>query len=61
MLSATFLAIFFIPLFFKIMTDWRLGERRSTDELRAEIQHHRHLMEQAADKPHRAPPAGMPA
>jgi HAE1 family hydrophobic/amphiphilic exporter-1/multidrug efflux pump len=41
MLSATFLAIFFIPLFFKLITGRRLTERRSTAELRAEIEAHR--------------------
>ena len=56
MLAATFLAIFFIPLFFKWMTDWRLSEKRSTAELRAEIEHHRQLAEQPTDVPHKSPP-----
>jgi len=56
MLAATFLAIFFIPLFFKWMTDWRLSEKRSTAELRAEIEHHRQLAEQPADVPHKSLP-----
>jgi HAE1 family hydrophobic/amphiphilic exporter-1/multidrug efflux pump len=56
MLAATFLAIFFIPLFFKWMTDWRLSEKRSTAELRAEIAHHRQLAERATEVPHKSPP-----
>jgi len=41
MLSATFLAIFFIPLFFKLMTDGKPWEKRSTEELRTEIEQHK--------------------
>jgi Cu/Ag efflux pump CusA len=41
MMAATFLAIFFVPLFFRLIIDRRLGERRSTDELFAEV-HERH-------------------
>ncbi|MFZ5540832.1 MAG: efflux RND transporter permease subunit [Pseudomonadota bacterium] len=37
MMAATFLAIFFIPLFFKILTDRSLRERRSASELYAEV------------------------
>ncbi|GIL03780.1 MAG: multidrug efflux RND transporter permease subunit [Betaproteobacteria bacterium] len=37
MIAATFLAIFFIPLFFKILTDRRLREPRSASELYAEV------------------------
>jgi hydrophobe/amphiphile efflux-1 (HAE1) family protein len=37
MLAATFLAIFFIPLFYRLISDRRLGEARSTDELFAEV------------------------
>ena len=41
MLAATFLAIFFVPLFFKIISDRRIaGERRSSSELRAEALPH---------------------
>jgi len=36
MLAATFLAIFFVPMFFKVITARRLRERRSTAELQAE-------------------------
>jgi len=39
MLAATFLAIFFVPMFFKVITARRLRESRSTAELQAEAQH----------------------
>jgi HAE1 family hydrophobic/amphiphilic exporter-1/multidrug efflux pump len=44
MLAATFLAIFFVPLFFKLITDRRLAERRTASDLRTEIEleHTRH-------------------
>ena len=37
MLAATFLAIFFVPFFFKLITDRKLGEPRTEGELRAEV------------------------
>jgi len=55
MMAATFLAIFFIPLFFCLMTGGGLRERRSGATLRAEIAHHRALAHQALDHPHVAP------
>ena len=55
MLAATFLAIFFIPLFFKLMTDRHLREKRSTAEIRAEVDHHKQLEHHAAAGPHAAP------
>jgi len=39
MLAATFLAIFFVPMFFKILASRRLREPRSTDQIRDEIGH----------------------
>jgi HAE1 family hydrophobic/amphiphilic exporter-1/multidrug efflux pump len=54
MLAATFLAIFFVPMFFKLLTDRHLVEKRSTPEIRAEIEHHKHLQEQATQAAHRA-------
>jgi HAE1 family hydrophobic/amphiphilic exporter-1/multidrug efflux pump len=36
MLAATFLAIFFVPMFFKVITERKLREKRSTAEIRAE-------------------------
>ncbi len=41
MLAATFLAIFFVPLFYKLITDWTVKEPRSADEIRAEADHAR--------------------
>jgi hydrophobe/amphiphile efflux-1 (HAE1) family protein len=38
MLAATFLAIFFVPMFFKLITDRHLTEKRSTAEIRHEIE-----------------------
>jgi HAE1 family hydrophobic/amphiphilic exporter-1/multidrug efflux pump len=37
MLAATFLAIFFVPMFFKVITARRLREHRSTSEIQAEL------------------------
>src|SRR5436190_12287770 len=50
MMAATFLAIFFVPMFFKFITDRKLSERSTASELRSEIarEHARH----AADVPH---------
>jgi hydrophobe/amphiphile efflux-1 (HAE1) family protein len=39
MLAATFLAIFFVPLFYKVVSDRKLREPRSTEEIRAEAEH----------------------
>jgi hypothetical protein len=56
MMAATFLAIFFVPFFFKLITDRKLREPRTEAELRAEVaederrtaEHHRKLAEQEA-------------
>ena len=37
MIAATFLAIFFVPLFFRLITDRRVKEGRSKDALMTEI------------------------
>jgi len=39
MLAATFLAVFFVPLFYRIIAERRIVERRSHDELLAEVKH----------------------
>jgi hypothetical protein len=52
MIAATFLAIFFVPLFYRIITDRRLREARSKDQLLAEVQHARER-----EHSHHAPPA----
>jgi len=56
MMAATFLAIFFVPLFYRILTDRRLRERRSTAELKAEIDHVHTLATQSPAHPHVTPP-----
>src|SRR4029079_16712774 len=43
MLAATFLAIFFVPFFFKLIMERTLGEPRSSEELKREAAHHRDL------------------
>jgi len=60
MLAATFLAIFFVPMFFKVITARRLREARSTTEIQAEAQHvHAHAaVAGALHHPHRAGPGG---
>ena len=39
MLAATFLAIFFVPLFYRVIVERRIVEPRSHDELLGEVQH----------------------
>ena len=60
MIAATFLAIFFIPLFFKLIVDRTWRESRSADEIRAEAAHARTqaLGGGSAHVPHRAPHGG---
>jgi HAE1 family hydrophobic/amphiphilic exporter-1/multidrug efflux pump len=55
MMAATFLAIFFVPLFFKLITDRRLSERRTASELRTEIEREREGMQHTIDIPHHVP------
>ena len=43
MLAATFLAIFFVPFFFKLIMSRKFGESRSSDELKGEASHHREM------------------
>jgi len=43
MLAATFLAIFFVPFFFKMIMERKLAEPRSTEELKREARHHREM------------------
>jgi len=60
MLAATFLAIFFVPFFFKLITDRQLAEPRSEAELREEvaederrtIERHRELAKEEATHVH---------
>jgi multidrug efflux pump len=50
MLAATFLAIFFVPLFYKIITERKLREPRSSEEIRTEAAH-THAMNVHKDSP----------
>jgi HAE1 family hydrophobic/amphiphilic exporter-1/multidrug efflux pump len=55
MMAATFLAIFFVPMFFKLMTDRHLVEKRSTKDIRHEIERHKELQRKSIQQPHVAP------
>jgi HAE1 family hydrophobic/amphiphilic exporter-1/multidrug efflux pump len=55
MLAATFLAIFFIPWFFKMISDRKLSDERSTSEIEGEVEHHRSLGRRAARTAHHRP------
>jgi HAE1 family hydrophobic/amphiphilic exporter-1/multidrug efflux pump len=55
MLAATFLAIFFIPWFFKMIVDRKLSDPRSTAEIEEEAQHHRETATRAARTAHHHP------
>ncbi len=48
MLAATFLAIFFVPFFFKLIMERKLGESRSTEEIKREATHHREMLAASA-------------
>ncbi len=54
MMAATFLAIFFVPLFFRLITDRKLSERRTAAELRAEAERERERAAKLTDVPHHA-------
>lgn len=55
MLAATALAIFFIPMFYKVITSWKLREARSTTEMQAEAAHlHSHVQLPGAHGAHQA-------
>ncbi len=56
MLAATFLAIFFVPMFFKLMTDRHLTEKRGTAEIKREIEQARDVGHKNVAAPHRVPP-----
>ncbi|APV50316.1 RND transporter [Betaproteobacteria bacterium GR16-43] len=45
MLAATFLAIFFVPFFYKLVMERKLGEPRTSDELKQEATHHREIQQ----------------
>ena len=59
MLAATFLAIFFVPLFFRVLEDLKLSEKRSKEELFEEVKHaQRQAAHQAAPTPGHPPHVG---
>jgi HAE1 family hydrophobic/amphiphilic exporter-1/multidrug efflux pump len=58
MLAATFLAIFFVPTFFKLFSDRQLTERRSTDEIKGEAALARAVAHRATPAAHHAPHRG---
>ncbi|HEV8094768.1 MAG TPA: multidrug efflux RND transporter permease subunit [Burkholderiales bacterium] len=55
MMAATFLAIFFVPMFFKLFTDRHLTEKRSTADIKAEGEHVRTASLKRSQGPHHAP------
>jgi multidrug efflux pump len=55
MLAATFLAIFFVPTFFKLLTDRHLTEKRSSDEIKREAETARTVHHRGVPTPHHAP------
>jgi HAE1 family hydrophobic/amphiphilic exporter-1/multidrug efflux pump len=55
MLAATFLAIFFIPWFYKLIIERKLSDPRSTKEIEDEVAHHRELMLRSVQAPHHTP------
>jgi Cu/Ag efflux pump CusA len=57
MLAATFLAIFFVPLFFKLFTDRHLTEKRSSEEIKDEAAQARVVSHKPVQAPHHAPRA----
>ena len=55
MLAATFLAIFFVPTFFKLLTDRHLTEKRSSQEIKDEAAHARTVTHAPVHRPRIAP------
>ena len=58
MLAATFLAIFFVPTFFKLLTDRHLTEKRSSQEIKDEAAHARNVTHTPVHHPRVAPHGG---
>ena len=55
MLAATFLAIFFVPTFFKLLTDRHLTEKRSSAQIKEEAARARTVSHTKVAHPHHAP------
>ena len=51
MLAATFLAIFFIPWFYKMIADRKLSDTRPAAEIEGEVEHHREAARRTAHTP----------
>ena len=60
MLAATFLAIFFVPMFFKVIFDRHVTEKRSTKQIFDELKHARAGAPDAAPPRPMHPPLGEP-
>jgi HAE1 family hydrophobic/amphiphilic exporter-1/multidrug efflux pump len=45
MVAATFLAIFFVPFFYKMIMERKFGEPRTSEELKREATHHREMQQ----------------
>jgi hypothetical protein len=58
MLAATFLAIFFVPMFYKVITQRKLREPRSTAEIRAEAERAHQAGHYTAHGHHGTAPSG---
>jgi HAE1 family hydrophobic/amphiphilic exporter-1/multidrug efflux pump len=58
MLAATFLAIFFVPFFYKLIMERKLREPRTSEELKQEAKHHREMQQHPAS--HHAGTRGTP-
>ncbi len=58
MLAATFLAIFFVPTFFKLLTDRHLTETRSSQEIKDEATRARVVTHTPVHHPRVAPHGG---
>jgi multidrug efflux pump len=55
MLAATFLAIFFVPLFYRVIAERRLIEHRSHDDLLREVKHSREVTHHVPHTPGHPP------
>jgi hypothetical protein len=55
MVAATFLAIFFVPLFFKVIFDRHVTEKRSAQELFDEVEHAHHATRAVPQTPGHPP------
>src|SRR5256714_1315168 len=64
MLAATFLAIFFVPLFFRLLEDGKFSEKRSREALFDEVHHwqqeQQQQEQQPPEQPRTAPAEGPP-